>query len=161
MTPKRATYLVRKTQTVFMDYVIETINGRRLGRLDQYIRDALGEARVDNQTWFDLETKLPVRKRQRLQVAYQHEYKREFSTTEYDYPATGPADLFAIGVPKGTPVVNKSNTRTGPRTFPRRSSRMRGAGRSLAAFPAGLPARCRTSARPGWNTGRVPPSGWN
>jgi hypothetical protein len=38
-------------------------------------------------------------------VAFQHQYKREFETTVYDYPETGPADLAALGVPKDAPVV--------------------------------------------------------
>ncbi len=136
MTSKRATEQERKTAYVFTDYEIETVNGRRLGRLDQSIRDALGVARVDNQTWYDLETKLPIRRRDRLQVAYQHEFQREFATTEFAYPATGPADLFALGVPRGTPVVETTETRKGLADLPLEIQRcIRGAAEALRRFP--------------------------
>ena len=103
--PRKAPEIERKTAHVFMDYDIETVDGHRIGRIDQYVRDALGEARVETQLWVDLDARRTIRRRRRLQVANQHEFKREFETTFFDYPATGPADLAALGVPKETPVV--------------------------------------------------------
>jgi RNA polymerase sigma factor (sigma-70 family) len=104
--PKAAPELERKTAHVFMDYEIETIDGHRLGRIDQYVRDALGEARVEMQIWVDLDARRTIRRRRRLGIAEQHKVHREFETTFFDYPATGPADLAALGVPKDTPVVD-------------------------------------------------------
>ena len=103
--PQKASDEERKTASVFTDYEFETLDGRPCFRTDQFVRDALGEARIESQVWYDRETKRPVRARRRLQVALQHQYKREFETTVYDYPETGPADLAALGVPKDTPVV--------------------------------------------------------
>jgi hypothetical protein len=74
--------------------------------MDQYVRDALGEPRVETQIWVDLEARRTIRRRRRLGVAEQHKFGREFETTFFDYPATGPADLAALGVPKGTPIVD-------------------------------------------------------
>jgi hypothetical protein len=104
--PKKAPELERKTARVFMDYDIETVDGHRLGRMDQYVRDALGEPRVETQLWIDLDARRTIRRRRRLQVAAQYKFGREFETTFFDYPATGPADLAALGVPKDTPVVD-------------------------------------------------------
>ncbi len=100
--PQKTADEERKTAKVFSDYMLETIDGHPYFRIDQYVRDALGEARLDKQTWYDRVTRRPVRTRRRLQVAFQHQYKREFETTLYDYPESGPADLVALGVPGST-----------------------------------------------------------
>ncbi len=105
--PRRTPDEQRKTDPAFSDYALETIDGHPYFRVDQYLRDALGEARLDNQTWYDRVTRRPVRSRERLQVAFQHQYNREFETTLYDYPDTGPADLAALGVPGETPIVDR------------------------------------------------------
>ncbi len=107
--PRRATEQDR-TANDFRDYEIETIRGRRYGRIDQYGRDALGQARLEKQWWVDLQTKRLFGRRERLQVGLQYRFKKKFVTTEFDYPERGPADLFALGVPRGTPVVDKKKT---------------------------------------------------
>jgi hypothetical protein len=99
----------RKTSPAFWDYEFETVEGRHLYRMDLYVRDALGEAKLDNQLWYDRDTQRPIRARHRLQVAYQHQYKRDFETIVYDYPETGPADLAALGVPRDTPIFDPEN----------------------------------------------------
>jgi hypothetical protein len=104
--PRRATEPERKTN-FFMDFDIEIIGGRRLARVDQYGRDALGQARLERQCWVDPQTRRLVRRRERLAVALQSQFKKEFAIAELDYPENGPADLFALGVPRGTPVVDK------------------------------------------------------
>jgi beta-lactamase regulating signal transducer with metallopeptidase domain/protocatechuate 3,4-dioxygenase beta subunit len=105
--PKKTADEQRKAANVFTDYILETIDGHPYFRIDQYIRDALGEARLDNQTWYDRVTRRAVRTRRRLQVALQHRYMREFETTLYDYPETGPADLAALGVPRDAAIVDR------------------------------------------------------
>jgi RNA polymerase sigma factor (sigma-70 family) len=105
--PRRTPDEQRSTAQAFSDLVLETIDGHPYLRIDQYVRDALGQARLDKQTWYDRVTRRPARSRERLQVAFQHQYKREFETTLYDYPETGPADLAALGVPRETPVVDQ------------------------------------------------------
>ena len=54
--PRLATEQERKT-SFFVDHDIETVGGRRLGRTDQYGRDALGESRLEKQIWLDLGTR--------------------------------------------------------------------------------------------------------
>ena len=97
--PRKVSDEERKSAGVFWESAFETLDGRPCFRTDQYDRDGLGAARIEQQYWYDRETRRPVRARRRLQVAEQHEFHREFETTVYDYPATGPADLAALGVP--------------------------------------------------------------
>ena len=54
--PRLATEQERKT-SFFVNHDIETVGGRRLGRTDQYGRDALGESRLEKQIWLDLGTR--------------------------------------------------------------------------------------------------------
>jgi hypothetical protein len=106
--PRRATEQERRDFPVFDDYEIETINGRRYGRIDHYVRDRIGEARLEKQTWVDLTTKLPWQRKDRMQVADQTKYKREFRTATFAFPTSGPKDIFDLGVPELTPVVDQS-----------------------------------------------------
>ena len=56
---------------MFYDREIETLNGRRCLRIDKYTRDTLGQARMVEQTWVDLETRRPFRQRELMQLADQ------------------------------------------------------------------------------------------
>ena len=106
--PRRATEQERRDFPVFNDYEIETIDGRRYGRIDHYVRDRIGEARLEKQTWVDLQTKLPWKRRERMQVADQTKYKREFRTATFAFPTSGPKELFDLGVPPLTPIVDQA-----------------------------------------------------
>ncbi len=95
----------KRLMKTFLESADDTLDGRPCFRWDSYRPDALGNPRVEQQVWYDRTTRLPIRVRNRLQVAYQHQFGREFETIDYDYPATGPADLAALGVPRDAPVV--------------------------------------------------------
>ena len=106
--PHKATDEERRFErgNVFFEAAIEDLDGRRCLRKDRYTPDSLGKARMDEQVWYDLETRRPGRRREILQLAYQQQYKREYRTTTITYVDAGPADLYALGVPAGTPIVD-------------------------------------------------------
>lgn len=85
---------------------IVELDGGLCLRIDTSRPDALGRLRLSEQTWYDVETRRPVRRRKLLQVADQHRYGREFRTTTIAYVDDGPADIYALGVPAGTPIVD-------------------------------------------------------
>ena len=83
----------------------ETIDGKKLVRFDNYHTDALGKNVLDMQIWADIKTRLPVRTRWRKQVYTARGLEHEWVTTTYDFPVKGPASIYALGVPRGLPVV--------------------------------------------------------
>ena len=70
--------------------------------------DSLGQLRLSEQTWYDLATRRPIRRREILQLADQKKYKREYRTTTITYVNSGPADIYALGVPAGTPIIDEA-----------------------------------------------------
>ncbi len=84
------------------------LDGRRCLRIDLSRPDSLGQSRLSEQTWYDVETRRPIRRREILQLANQQKYKREYRTTTITYVDTGPADIYAMGVPAGTPIVDEA-----------------------------------------------------
>ncbi|QEH32587.1 ECF RNA polymerase sigma factor SigE [Aquisphaera giovannonii] len=89
------------------DAEVADLDGRRCLRIDMSRPDSLGKLRLAEQTWYDLETGRPVRRREILQLGEQSRYKREYRTTTIAYGGTGPADIYAVGVPAGTPIVDE------------------------------------------------------
>jgi hypothetical protein len=84
------------------------LDGRRCLRIDLSRPDSLGRLRLSEQTWYDVETRRPMRRREILQLAEQIKYKREYRTTNIAYLDSGPADIHALGVPAGTPIVDEA-----------------------------------------------------
>jgi len=73
-------------------------------RFDEYSLDGVGRRFLYTQFWADPRTHLPLRIKTRLQLGEREQSGKEWSTGDYDFPQTGPADLFALGVPRGTPI---------------------------------------------------------
>ena len=48
--------------------------------------------------------------KRRLQLGDREESGKEWSTGVFDFPTTGPADLYALGVPRDTPIQKNSET---------------------------------------------------
>ena len=89
------------------DAQVVDLDGRRCLRIDMSRPDSLGQLRLSEQTWYDVQTRRPVQRREILQLGYQMKYKREFRTTTITYIDDGPADIYALGVPAGTPIVDE------------------------------------------------------
>jgi hypothetical protein len=87
--------------------VQDSLNGKPTTRFDSYGTDGLDNRFLYSQLWADPRTHLPLRVRTRLQLAYRETTGKEWSTGDYDFPASGPADLYALGVPRGTPIVKE------------------------------------------------------
>ena len=90
------------------DAQVVDLDGRRCLRIDMSRPDSLGKLRLSEQTWYDIETRRPIRRGRILQIGLQAKYKREFETTTITYGDTGPADIYALGVPAGTPIVDQA-----------------------------------------------------
>jgi hypothetical protein len=88
----------------------DSLNGKPVIRFDSYSSDGLGNRFLHSQLWADPQTHLPLRLRTRLQLAYRETSGKEWSTGDYDFPASGPADLYALGVPRGTLIVKEVTT---------------------------------------------------
>ncbi len=89
------------------DAQVVDLFGRRCLRIDISRLDSLGKLRLSEQTWYDVETRRPIQRREILQLGYQMKYKREFRTTTITYVDDGPADIYALGVPAGSPIVDE------------------------------------------------------
>ena len=54
-------------------------------------RDSLGQLRLSEQTWYDIETRQPIRRRELLQVADRVKYNREYTPMD---PTRFPPGIF-------------------------------------------------------------------
>jgi RNA polymerase sigma factor (sigma-70 family) len=112
--PARTPALLRILPRVLAtDYEFDTLDGKKTIRLNQYDHDALGASRLQKQVWYDAVTRRRIRMKDRYQLGEQHQYGKEFETTDYTYPDTGPADMAALGVPPDTKVVDLSKNAVG------------------------------------------------
>ena len=113
------------------------LDGRRCLRIDESLPDSLDQLRLRQQTWYDLETCRPIRRRELLQLAEQIKYKHEYRTTTIAYVESGPADIYALGVPAGTPIVDEA-TLNNVNTPPALDEAFNVAARLLETFPCSV-----------------------
>ncbi|WP_165219876.1 RNA polymerase sigma factor [Aquisphaera insulae] len=119
------------------DAEVVELDGRRCLRIDMSTADALGNLRLAQQTWYDVETRRPIRRRDRLQLSQQTRYKREFGTMTITYGETGPADLYALGVPAETKIIDEETYRK-VETPPSLQQALEGAARGIERLPRSL-----------------------
>ena len=110
------------------------LDGRRCLRIDMSRPDSLGRLRLSEQTWYDVETRRPIRRREILQLAEQNRYKREYRTTTITYVDSGPADIYALGVPAGIPIVDEATLNEGD-SPPALQEAFNGAARVIERLP--------------------------
>jgi len=79
--------------------------GTQLIRFDCYLNDAAGRRLLIRQIWADPKTRLPLTIWERLQLADREKQKRESISGTFDFPQTGPAGLYDLGVSRDLPVV--------------------------------------------------------
>lgn len=87
-------------QTPQVELAFENVGGRRLVRFDRYHTDALGQRLLVEQLWADPQTRLPVKVRERLQLAYREQQDREYIEGTYTFPDDGPQSIYDLGVPR-------------------------------------------------------------
>jgi len=80
------------------------LDGREVIRFDAYHTDLLGDRRLQWQLWADPGSRLPVMMRMRP-LSHWPSPQPEFVSGDYSFPANGPADLYALGVPREAEVV--------------------------------------------------------
>jgi len=88
----------------------DILDGKKVVRFDHYGQDAMGKRLLINQLWVDPATRLPLQDKRRLHSSEREQEEggsKEWSTGVYEFPQTGPADIYALGVPKGTPIRTK------------------------------------------------------
>lgn len=84
---------------------IDQTNGVTLVRFDCYFSDAAGRRLLIRQIWADPKTRLPLTIWERLQLALRQAQKRESITGTFDFPQTGLASLYDLGVAQNLPIV--------------------------------------------------------
>lgn len=84
----------------------DTLDGQELIRFDVYFIDAFGQRIRTRQVWADPATRLPVRIRKKLTASEQREQKREYITGDFDFPQTGPATIYDLGLPAHLKIVD-------------------------------------------------------
>jgi len=83
----------------------DQVGDAQLIRFDCYLNDAAGRRLLIRQIWADPKTRLPLTVWERLQLADREKQKRESVTGTFDFPETGPASLYDLGVSRDLPVV--------------------------------------------------------
>ena len=83
---------------------VEKTGKQTLIRFDTFYMDAAGRRLLITQLWADPKTRLPVKKRERLELAERHEQDRDFITGVFAFPASGPSSLQDLGVPQDLPI---------------------------------------------------------
>ncbi len=101
-------------------------------RFDCYYNDAAGRRLLIRQIWADPKTRLPLTIWERLQLADREQQKREAITGAFDFPATGPASLYDLGVPQDLPLVKTYDKVAAPSA----EKVLESARAALAAFPS-------------------------
>jgi len=79
--------------------------GVSLIRFDCYFNDAAGRHLLIEQIWADPKTRLPLTSWERLSLADREKQKRESITGTFDFPQTGPAGIYDLGVPRDLPIA--------------------------------------------------------
>ena len=83
---------------------IEKTGKQTLIRFDTFYTDAVGSRLLITQLWADPKTRLPIKKRERLELAEREEQGRDFITGTFAFPASGPTSLRDLGVPEDLPI---------------------------------------------------------
>jgi hypothetical protein len=106
--------------------------GAPLVRFDCYYNDAAGRRLLVERIWADPKTRLPLTIWARLQLAEREKQKREFITGTFDFPETGPASIYDLGVARDLPI-SKSHDKV---PAPAVQEIMAGAKAALERFPS-------------------------
>jgi hypothetical protein len=78
--------------------------GVSLIRFDCYFHDAAGWRLLIERIWADPKTRLPLTVWERLSLADRRKQERESITGTFDFPETGPASIYDLGVARDLPV---------------------------------------------------------
>ena len=84
----------------------DTLDGRHLIRFDIYLIDAFWQRILTREVWANPVTRLPVRIRDKLTASEQKEQSKEYITGDFDFPKTGPATIYDLGLPAHLKIVN-------------------------------------------------------
>lgn len=85
---------------------VETNDGKNVLRFDFFSTDVLGRKLLMQQVWVDPDTHLPLRIRRRLTINEPRVAGAKYTVGHFDYPTTGPTDIYALGVPRDTQIVD-------------------------------------------------------
>ncbi len=94
-----------KTRDWEVERHLDQTGGTRLIRFDCHLNDAAGRRLLITRIWADPKTRLPLTIWERLQLAERQKQKRESITGTFDFPQTGPASLYDLGVARDLPIV--------------------------------------------------------
>ena len=88
-----------------VDRVQDSLNGKAVVRYDRYGSDSLGKPLSLCATLGGPQYSSSLRLCTRLQLGEREKAGKEWSTGDYDFPAKGPADIYALGVPRDIPIT--------------------------------------------------------
>jgi len=94
-----------RTQDWEVERHSDSTGGRQLVRFDCYFNDAAGRRLLIRHLWADPTTRLPLTIWERLQLGDRERQKRESVTGAFDFPQTGPASIYDLGVSRDLPVA--------------------------------------------------------
>ena len=94
----------------------DILDGSKVVRFDSYENDAIGNRFLHAQLWADPRTHLPLRIKTLLQLGDRQRYHQDWTTGTYEFPDTGPVDIYALGVPRT--VLIKEVTTAAPNVKP-------------------------------------------
>lgn len=84
---------------------IVQVDEGQLVRFDTFYLDALDRKLLIKQVWADPETRLPVKIRERLQLAEREAQDIEFITGKFEFPESGPTSIYDLGVSHDIPII--------------------------------------------------------
>ena len=93
-----------KTRDWEVERHVDQTTGTQLVRFDCHLNDAAGRRLLIRQIWADPKTRLPLTIWERLQMREREEQKRESITGSFDFPETGPASVYDLGVARDLPI---------------------------------------------------------
>lgn len=120
----------------------DILDGSEMARFDVYFIDALDQKILVKQLWADPETRMPVRIREKLHSNYRLRVvngrfvqEAEYITGNFDFPETGPVDIYDLGVPKNVEIVKKAPAQTVEESEPQVSKIIQAGKEASRQFP--------------------------
>jgi hypothetical protein len=113
----------------------EIVDSRELLRFDLFRINALDQQVLDHQLWVDPETELPLRSRRWITSPVAGSNERSFVDGTFEFPESGPASIYELGVPGGLKIVRVGNPANPVALSPDVDEVLVGIKKAMASFP--------------------------
>eukprot|EP00475_Leptophrys_vorax_P021949 TRINITY_DN2982_c0_g1_i7.p1 TRINITY_DN2982_c0_g1~~TRINITY_DN2982_c0_g1_i7.p1 ORF type:complete len:499 (-),score=20.45 TRINITY_DN2982_c0_g1_i7:52-1548(-) len=119
-----------------MKAVKDIVDGQEMLRFEAFHTDALGQRHLTYQLWVDQKSQLPVRSRRWIKSTDAGVVSQRALDGTFDFPKTGPVDIYEIGVPRGLKIVQGNQLPPRQKLSPKLVEIFEGAKKAWARFPA-------------------------